>query len=182
MTEQVACWLLSCSPQTARMDAGKLHSAVPCQAAAQRVAAAEEALDGALGLALADDWDDAGSDAEAGGVEPEPPSFSRVDLSLPDALLRKRFPGFPVRLGPWLPCRLCAVPSLPLGVACFETDVSKDWFAGQGSSHCSGPRSWPNAVSACWVSFIKDLHPVTLCGTHSLQIRLMTVTDSKPQR
>ena len=72
------------------------------------MAAAEEALDGALDLALADDYDDADSDAEAGAEEQEPPSFSRVDLSLPDALLRKRFPGFPVRLGPWLPCSICA--------------------------------------------------------------------------
>ncbi len=71
-----------------------------CQAAAQRVAAAEAALDGDLDFALANTWDDEDSDVESDDQQQEPPSFSKVDLSLPDALLRKRFPGFPVRCGP----------------------------------------------------------------------------------
>jgi hypothetical protein len=37
----------------------------------------------------------AAAPAAAGGKEPEPPSFSRVDLTLSDKQLRKAFPAFP---------------------------------------------------------------------------------------
>ena len=77
-----------------------------CQAAIQRVAAAEAVLDGDLDFALATGWDD--EDSEDGDdQQQEPPSFSKVDLSLPDALLRRCFPGFPVRRNPCPPCHYC---------------------------------------------------------------------------
>ncbi len=86
---QVCCWHgARTKPQSA--------SAL-CQAVAQRVAAAEAVLDGDLEFALANTWDDEESDHDADDGQQEPPSFSKIDLSLPDALLRKRFPGFPVR-------------------------------------------------------------------------------------
>ena len=74
------------------------------QVAAQRVAAAEAVLDGDLDFALANILDDEDSEPDVNDQEQDPPSFSKVDLSLPDALLRKRFPGFPVRR---TPCALC---------------------------------------------------------------------------
>lgn len=40
----------------------------------------------------------AAADAKAEGQEPDPPSFSRIDLRLPEAQLRKRFPLFPGEL------------------------------------------------------------------------------------
>ncbi|KAI8469384.1 MAG: cupin-like domain-containing protein [Monoraphidium minutum] len=74
-------------------------------AAALRAAEArlEAILDGELDGGGSDDYDDdclgaTGSNDHGGGVKhdgPPPPSFSRVDMTLPPAELRRRFPRFP---------------------------------------------------------------------------------------
>lgn len=70
------------------------------QGAHARLAAAEAQLERALEDSLMDDADDFDDDVEeepaADGEDSYPDSFSRVDLSLPDAEIRRRFPAFPV--------------------------------------------------------------------------------------
>jgi hypothetical protein len=81
-------------------------------------------------------------------------------MSLPDALLRKRFPGFPVRTsavpsaasfpsdGPDARCSVFLLSMTSLDAAKWRQSLSR---AGQGSSCCGGSDTRPDVVFAGWM-------------------------------